>query len=168
MPNDFENRPKRTEFITPPNHLKRKVGAGGLNEEILEKAQAVLESRSEDFLPLAELYLEQFSKSIQRFEGGFTDDEVFINDIGYYTIQIRAGAGMFNYSLVEDMCSLLIEFSYDLETVNDRALEVINGFHASIRAISTAKVKGNAGSQGKELLKALHRACMNYRKDEKA
>ncbi|MEM7679644.1 MAG: hypothetical protein AAF182_01400, partial [Pseudomonadota bacterium] len=85
---------------------------------------------------------------------------------GYYSIQLRAGAGMFNYSLIEDMCSLLIEFSYELEEVNDKALEVVQGFFASIKAISSAKVKGDAGDQGKELLGALHDACIEYRRKE--
>lgn len=157
-----------TEFITPPNNIKRKVGSGGLSEEILEKAQSVLESKSEDFKPLADLYIGQFDNSIRRFEKGRTDDQTFKEDITYYTIQLRAGAGMFHYTLVADMCSMLIHF---LETrvgkVNDQAMDVIQAFYAAIKAISSSRISGNAGHKGQELLEALRKACEDYNKKSK-
>ena len=60
----FNQEPKReAKFITPPNILKAKVGAGGLNEAIIERAQDVLENHTVDFGPLAEIYLKQFFTS---------------------------------------------------------------------------------------------------------
>ena len=57
-PHHFDQVPRRkAEFIKPPNILKAKVGSGGLSEDILNKAQLLLENNTVDFQPLAEIYL---------------------------------------------------------------------------------------------------------------
>ena len=63
----YNQTPKRrAEFIKPLNTLKQKVGSGGLSEDILNKAQALLENNTVDFLPLAEMYLEGLMKGIEK------------------------------------------------------------------------------------------------------
>ena len=53
-----------------PNTLKAKVGSGGLSEDILNKAQALLENNTVDFQPLAEMYLTALMKGIDIAKGG--------------------------------------------------------------------------------------------------
>jgi hypothetical protein len=53
----FHQKPRRrAEFMTPVNSLKSKVGYGGLSDEILQKAQTLLENMGADYEPMAELY----------------------------------------------------------------------------------------------------------------
>ena len=50
----FNQKPRRKAvFIKPINILRSKVGYGGMDEDILSKAQALLENNSVDFLPMA-------------------------------------------------------------------------------------------------------------------
>lgn len=169
MSNEDENANDRVEFITPPNHLKRKAGSGGLSKDIIEKAQSVLAEKSQSFQPMAELYLSQLKQSIRNFEQDKIDDESLIDDISYYIVQLRAGAGMFDFTLVFNICGLLLSFVDDLENyhegvVDNKALEVIQAFHASIQAMASGNVSGDAGAQGKALLLALEKTCADYKK----
>jgi len=61
----FRRKPRReAKFIKPLNILKAKVGYGGLDEEILNKAEARLENNAVDFPPLAETYLAALMRGI--------------------------------------------------------------------------------------------------------
>ena len=63
----FNQKPRRkAEFMKPVNVLKSKAGYGGLDDEILNKAQALLENNSVDLLPMAEMYLSSMMRGIER------------------------------------------------------------------------------------------------------
>ncbi len=67
----FQQEPRRkAEFIMPPNTLKSKVGNGGLGDEIISKAQNLLENNVVDFQPLAEMYLNSLMKGIDAARAG--------------------------------------------------------------------------------------------------
>lgn len=79
MPADikhYNQSPKRNaEFIKPPNMIKAKVGSGGLNDAILDRAQKLLENTTVDFAPLAEIYLTSMMKGIVRAKKPEPDDD---------------------------------------------------------------------------------------------
>jgi len=61
----FNQKPRRkAKFIMPLNTLRSKAGYGGLDEEILNKAEARLENNAVDFPPLAETYLAALTRGI--------------------------------------------------------------------------------------------------------
>ena len=51
------------KFYKPPNTLKQKVGSGGLANEILERAQSLIEKNEIDFNPMAEHYLDMLRRN---------------------------------------------------------------------------------------------------------
>ncbi len=160
------NQPKRrdVEFINPPNTLKQKVGSGGLSDEILEKAQDLLENNTVDFQPLGEMYLNALMSGVELAKGsdGEQDAEYVIASMLYPTMQLKANGGMFHYPLITQISDKLIQF---LEVINEpdlEAIEIVIAFHATIRAVIHGKITGTGGAHGKELLKALNDACVRY------
>jgi hypothetical protein len=166
-----ENRPfnqkrkRNVEFIKPPNTLKQKVGSGGLSEEILEKAQMLLETNTVDFLPLAEMYLNSFMRGIEMAKDGAKDardNEYIISSMIYPAMQLKANGGMFHYPLVTQVADKLIHFLEVIERPDDEVVEIALAFHTTIRAVVLGKIKGSGGRHGKELLDALNDACHRY------
>lgn len=157
---------RKAEFYTPPNNLKAKVGSGGLSENILNKAQALLESNTVDFAPLAEMYLNTMMKGIdsaQNISGKSPEElEEIINSILFPGMQLKANGGMFHYSLVTQIADRFIQFMEVIEVIDEDALEIIMAFHTTIRAIILGKIKGDGGKRGEELLYALIDACNRY------
>lgn len=162
----FNMVPKRkVDFHTPPNRLKIKVGAGGLSENILNKAQALLENNTSDFRPLGEMYLDAMTRGlndIKNIHGGRTKDESAIAAILFPAMQLKANGGMFHYSLVTQIADRLIQFLEVLEEVDEDSIEIIQAFHTTIRAVLLSQIKGDGGQRGKELLTALVEACYRY------
>ena len=161
----YNQTPKRNaEFITLPNRLKEKVGSGGLSDEILEKAQALLENNTVDFEPLADMYLGSLMKGIEHTKDAApTDDtEYLISTMLYPAMQLKANGGMFHYPLITDIADHLIQFLEVIDEPDIEAIEIILAFHTTMRAVVQGKITGDGGTHGSELLKALNAACIRY------
>jgi hypothetical protein len=164
-PNHYNQKPlRKAEFIKPPNTLKAKVGSGGLNDNILDKAQLLLEHNSVDFLPLAELYLTSLSKGIEaaKYAKESDDAESIINGMLYPAMQLKANGGMFHYTLVTQIANRLVHFLEVIEKADMPAIEIVYAFHTTIRAVILGKITGDGGDHGNELFHALDEACMKY------
>jgi hypothetical protein len=161
---------RKAEFYQPPNHLKNKVGHGGLTDEILSKAEALLQSNTIDFTPLAEMYLDAMLRGIEQAKSKTSiDKEVIIGAILFPGMQLKANGGMFHYELVTKIADRFIQFMEVIENLDDGAIEIITAFHTTIRAIILGRIRGDGGKRGEELLTALVDACTRYfEKSEKS
>lgn len=161
----FRQQPRRkAEFIRPPNTLKAKVGSGGISEDILVKAQALLESNTVDFLPLGEMYLaslQRGAEAAQRARLG-DDNEAVLAHIIYPAMQLKANGGMFHYPLITRVADKLIQFLEVIEWPDSEVIEIVMAFHTTMRAIILGKVTGDGGHHGNELVEALNDACIRY------
>lgn len=159
-----QKRKRKAEYIKPPNTLKAKVGSGGLSDQILEKAQALLENNSVDFQPLAEMYLGSMINGIEfanRPENK-ADKEEIISSMLYPAMQLKANGGMFHYPLVTKISDKLVQFLEVIDTPDIDAVEIVLAFHTTIRAVVLGKITGTGGRHGEELIAALDEACMRY------
>ncbi|PJB70423.1 MAG: hypothetical protein CO093_08090 [Alphaproteobacteria bacterium CG_4_9_14_3_um_filter_47_13] len=155
---------RKAEFIKPPNMLKAKVGSGGLSDEIIEKAQSLLQNNAIDFQPLADMYLGLMMEGINsaNSEDHNHDGEVIIADMLYPAMQLKANGGMFNFPLVTSISDRLVQFLEVIEEADANAVEIVLAFHTTIRAVINGKITGNGGSHGTEILSALNKACVRY------
>ena len=155
---------RKAEFFFPPNNLKFKVGNGGLTEDILNKAQALLESNTIDFTPLAEMYLDAMMRGIQQAKSPASDydKEFLIGAILFPGMQLKANGGMFHYELVTRIADKFIQFMEVLDNLDDPALEILTSFHTTLRAIILGRIQGDGGKRGEELMTALIEVCTRY------
>ncbi|MGB0719527.1 MAG: hypothetical protein ACPGRX_03585 [Bdellovibrionales bacterium] len=163
---DHYNQPRRrkAEFIKPPNVLKKKVGAGGLSDDILDKAQQLLENHTVDFEPLADLYLTNLMKGVESVKNATNaqDNEYLISNMLYPAMQLKANGGMFHYPLITMIADKLIQFLEVIETIDIEVVEIVLAFHTTMRAVIQGRIKGDGGQHGQALIKALDAACMRY------
>ncbi|HQX28047.1 MAG TPA: hypothetical protein PKX38_08955 [Alphaproteobacteria bacterium] len=161
----FSQKPRRNaEFIKPPNMLKTKVGSGGLSDDILNKAENLLENNTVDFQPLAEMYLAGLMKGIDLAKESDPNDdqEYVISRMLYPGMQLKANGGMFHYPLVTRIADKLIQFLEVIERVDIEVVEIVMAFHTTIRAVVMGRVSGDGGKHGTELMRALNEACVRY------
>lgn len=161
----YNQAPRRkAEFIKPPNLIRAKVGSGGLSDTILDRAQKLLETTGVDFAPLAEIYLTSMMNGIIRARARQPDDdnEVLIAGVLYPCAQLKANGGMFHYPLVTRIADRFVQFLEVVDQIDDDALEIAEAFHTTIKAVINAKIKGDGGKHGHELVDALNDACMRY------
>jgi hypothetical protein len=155
---------RRAEFIKPPNVLKQKAGSGGVSDAILDKAQKLLEENTLEFEPLGTMYLGALMGGIEKAKGysHANDVEEIMASMLYPAMQLKANGGMFRYNLVSEIADKLIHFLEVLEEPDIEAVEIILAFHTAITAIIQGRIKGDGGTDGAELLRALTDACMRF------
>lgn len=164
----YNQKPVRSaEFIMPPNIIKAKVGSGGLNDSILDRAQQLLESNTVDFSPLAEIYLKNMMQGIESakqelLKNEAITDESKISQILYPCVQLKANGGMFHFPLVTRAADRFVQFMEVVERVDMESLEIALAFHTAIRVIVASRIKGDGGTQGNALIEELNNACMRY------
>lgn len=166
----FNRKPRRrAEFIRPPHPLKAKVGSGGLSEEIISKAQKLLESSAADFAPLANAHLDDLTKAMQiaRENNDPANNEALIEGILYPAMQLKANGGLFNFPLVTRTAKGMVEFLEVIDILDTEAIEIVAGFHATIKAVIMGRISGDGGEKGRELVDTFDKACRWYFEKQK-
>lgn len=163
-----QDKKRNAEFITPPNIIKAKIGEGGLNDAILDRAQAVLENHAVDFKPLAEIYLEQLEYGINHLRVEKTnqaekiDEEEKVAYILFPCVQLKANGTTFHYPLITEIADLFVKFLEVVEAIDDEILELALAFHKTMQIIVLSGIKEDGGKQGKALVQELNNACKRY------
>ena len=162
----YNQQPKRkATFIKPPNILKAKVGFGGLNDQILDRAQKLLEEQASDFKPLAEIYLDRMRSGIssaRESEEKTSADEDAIAQILFPCVQLKANGGMFHYPLVARIADRFVQFIEVVERLDHETLDIAEAFYTTIKIVVNGEIKGDGGEQGEALVSELNNACMRY------
>lgn len=157
MPNSYGPDAK---FIKPPNRIKMKVGAGGIDENLIEMAQTKIENTSVDFIPFANKHLKRIKtllKSLQKAQNDAKREEL-ANAI----MQIKANGGMFGYSLISDIAAVALYFLENIKALNNDAITIINVHYQTMTVIISNGLKGDGGQEGYALAKELESAANRY------
>ena len=166
MSDHFGEKPRRrAEFVRPPNLIKQKVGSGGLSEDVMLKAQAVLEDNKMEFGPLAEVYLSSLEQAREKAAAviGFDGDhEVAIISLLYPVMQLKANGGMFHFPLVTQLSDKQVQFLEIIGRIDGDVIELINAYIAAIRAVLASRIVDQTNPRGRELVLALDDACRRY------
>jgi len=169
MPDPFQEQKKvrLAALIDPPHTIKHKVGSGGLDEAVLQKAQELLEKNTIEFEPLASMMMDLLNEAISDAKSGGKKGEEAIEALIYPAMQLKAQGSMFHYPLVTDIGNILVNFLETVENVDKDVLDIIVAHKMSMNAVLSSKLKGDGGTTGQELRDALLDACNRYYKTKK-
>ncbi len=155
-------RLRNAELIIPPNRLREKAGFGGLDNAIIAKAQALIETNTVDFTPIGDTLLDLLDENIRKILNHSLSGETAIEALLYPAMQLKAQGAMFRYPLITDIASILISFLEIIADPNRDAIEVIIAHKLALRAVLRGKITGDGGAQGDSLRQELREACLRY------
>lgn len=166
MNDDFKDSKIKypAEFIMPPNLIKKKIGSGGLYEDIIEQAELLVREFADDFMADSHDHINQLGQGIQTIaqkpvsQRGQKDIETLI----YPAFQLQSNAPLFGYNLIGTMSALLREFLEAISTLDNKAMQIVTVFHVTLSLILKSRMSGDGGDKGKILMAALETACKRY------
>jgi len=150
----MDKPPPKSEIITPPNALKKKVGSGGLDTAVLERAQEKIEKNEVDFRPDATALVQRLNASLQ----GGGDIEAII----YPAMQLKSQGAMFRFPLITEICDAFVTFLEALAELDQDARAIIAAHVAALSVILRENLTGDGGASGAALKKSLAEACARY------
>ena len=154
---------KKAKFINPPNHLKMKVGGGGIPEERIEEAQMLINTFETDFRPEARKLTRSLENATQSALRHIANDtEVDKEELIFPVMQLKANGGMFRYQLLTDVADICLQFMEAVNDYNEEAIEIIKAHENTIQVILKNNLRGDGGAEGYALVRELHQACKRY------
>lgn len=157
---------RKPRFIKPPNRLKAKVGLGGIDERLLDKAQSYIKTVEINFKPTAQQLLNDTIQNFTHIASAKTqnDKNDAQNNLANSIMQIKANGGMFGYQLMGEIAANALHFIENCANINQDALNVIDVHIKSMQLILANNLKGDGGQEGYGLVKELEKACTRYYK----
>lgn len=158
-----DDKPK-VEFIDNPNPLrsKVKVKAGADAAALIAQAEDSVQKLGGEFetiftdsvLTLASAMTEVRQTGMTR-EHGLTRMRRLLHDL-------RGQAGTFGYPLVSQVGDSACKFIDLSEDIGNTEVEVLGMHIDALKAISQAKIKGDGGPVGRELMSGLRKVILKY------
>jgi hypothetical protein len=149
--------------IVKANHLlQAKVGIGTIDEKKIRKSQKVMDSIAVDFEPMAGQYLDDLAAAIETARADGIADKHKIQGMTEPVMQIKANAGMFEYTLVGVLANVMLNFLETLETVDADVIAIVDAHHKTLKILVANQMKGDGGEYGQQLQAELKDACRRY------
>lgn len=154
---------KQTMIMKASRLLQAKAGRGEVNEDKIKQSQDVIDQAklNVDFIPLANGYLDDLEKAVAAARNG-GDDEELLQGLIEPIMQLKGNATMFNYDLVGNLTSTMLNFLEAQENINNDIIDIADAHHRTIKRIVDDQIHGDGEDMGRELEQELRDACRRY------
>ena len=148
-----------------PNSLKEKAGGlgkgatpGEIPNDILEKAEAQLQTKKLDFTDWALNYLAELSDHCTRALANAERRNANFEKINLLAHELRGQGGTFGYPLITVFGKMLYEVTQDGCRMDDSAVEIVKAHIDAMRVVLREKIAGDGGALGKKIYASLQAA----------
>lgn len=158
-----DDKPK-VEFIDNPNPLKGKVKVqhGVDPNGMIAKADEAVKKLGDEFEKLFAGNIRQLTSAISEVKRGGIRRESAISVLRRVLHDLRGQAGTFGYPLISQVGDSACKFIDLSEELGDTEVEVLVMHIDALKAINQAKIKGDGGAIGQELMSGLRKVIQKY------
>ncbi|MBL28331.1 MAG: hypothetical protein CMM50_12375 [Rhodospirillaceae bacterium] len=157
----------KTRFINPPNMLKQKVGArpgasaGQIDPEALLRAQAVIDSKAQEYPEWASQEIDKLYVAYQECvnKGGGAAN---LDKIAGLVHDIRGEGTTYGYPLITKIGTSLYDFTQAIGGADSAQLDVVKAHIDALKVIVMQRMDGDGGQAGAELLNMLRLAVNKF------
>ncbi len=150
----------KVEIITPPDTLKDKVKSGvpgGVDEKVLERAEAVVASLGGEFVQWAEKDLESLQLAFDGLKAGTAEQKESLRAIFNISHDIKGQGGSFDYGLLTTVGDSLCKLTEEKDRAGPAEIEAIGLHVEALKLVLKERLKGDGGDMGATLLDGLRR-----------
>lgn len=158
-----EDTPK-VEFVDNPNPLKDKVKVkhGVDPKEMIAKADEAVERLGDEFEKLFANNVRQLNSAITEVKRGGEYQKAGVSVLRRVLHDLRGQAGTFGYPLVSQVGDSACKFIDLSEELSETEIDVIVMHIDALKAINQAKITGDGGAIGQELMSGLRKVIQKY------
>ena len=157
------DKPK-VEFIENPNPLRKKVRVerGVDPQAMIDRADQRVAKLSDEFETIFAENIVALNAAMTELRDGADDEDAAIEDLRRVLHDLRGQAGTFGYPLVSQVGDSACKFIDLSEDFGVTEIEVVGMHIDALKAISQAKIKGDGGPVGTELMTGLRKVINKY------
>lgn len=157
------DKPK-VEFIDNPNPIKQKVRVqqGVDPKNLINRADKQVAQLAGEFEEIFAANVVSLGTSMADLRSGDGDQDAALGGLRRLLHDLRGQAGTFGYPLVSQVGDSACKFIDLSEEIGVTEIEVIGMHIDALKAISQAKIKGDGGPIGAELMSGLRKVIVKY------
>jgi archaellum component FlaC len=158
-----EKKPQ-VEFVDNPNPIAKKIRVeqGRDPKSLVQKADQAVRNLGGEFEEIFVENVAELAKSMSAIKAGGDGQSAAIKDMRKTLHDLRGQAGTFGYPLVSHVGDSACKFIDLSPQISASEIEVLNMHVDALKAISAAKIKGDGGEIGKELMNGLRKVIVKY------
>lgn len=151
------------EFVTPPNYLKMKVGAGGIDKEAIKEAEIAVQVLGHKmYAKWADDDLGRMRAAFEELKQTNLDDPASVKHMLRICWDMKGLGGTFGYPLVTTITHYLS--NYLEHCLNDEAAKVsaavVSPHIDALYVVLSQKISGDGGAIGRELVAGLQKVVL--------
>lgn len=157
-----EQKPEKPKVLKADKSLQEKIGTGKIDDNVIDKCQAVIDNNDVDFTPMAMEYLEKLAEAIKSAKTQATDKDKAIESFTEPVMQLKANAATFKYDLISNLANVMLSFLEGISELDEDAISIVEAHHKTLTAIVIKKMQGSGGAFGQQMENELKKACNRY------
>ena len=146
------------QLIKPPNILKAKVGAtgvDGIDPELIKRAEGVVDTMSAEFADSVSLEITELMQLAMDLEDDPSTAELVLKKARRIRHDLRGQGATYSYDLISDVASSLFRYTECISSFTKLNPDVLRAHADAMRAVIKNQVKGDGGEIGIDLVKSL-------------
>lgn len=155
---------QEARFIDPPNILRQKVGYGGIDPLIVDRAEQFIDTNELDFGPFALQLMKTLNDLVKDCKAGRRKGKEAVDALTRPIMELKANGGMFKYMLVSEIADIVLNFLENIDDLNDDVHDIIAAHQNALSVIVMNRLQGGGGREGRALAEELYGACKRYYK----
>lgn len=154
--------PSEAQFVTPPNYLKMKVGAGGVDKEALKEAEIAVQVLGHKmYAKWADSDLDRMRAAFEELKQTSLDDVDSVKKMLRICWDMKGLGGTFGYPLVTTITHYLSNYlEHCLDKGTQVSSAVVSPHIDALYVVLSQKVSGDGGAIGRELVAGLEKVVL--------
>jgi hypothetical protein len=151
------------EFVTPPNYLKMKVGAGGIDKEALKEAEIAIQVLGHKmYAKWADDDLGRMRASFEELKQTNLEDPDSVKKMLRICWDMKGLGGTFGYPLVTTITHYLSNYlEHCLNSEQAQVSTAVVSPHIdALYVVLSQKISGDGGAIGRELVSGLEKVVL--------
>lgn len=148
-------------FYKADFELQKKIGTGPLDQGVVAKVQAYLDSAKPDVKPQLRLHLAEIVMMIGTIESTGMK-ETYIPIITRELMNIKSISGMFHEMMICRVSAFLLTFLEDARKFDRYVVEIVAAYTRVTKILLDMNIKEETNPHGQAFLTEIRNACRRY------
>ena len=150
------------QFVTPPNYLKMKVGAGGVDKEAIKEAEIAVQVLGHKmYAKWADSDLDRMRAAFEELKQTSLEDPDSVKKMLRICWDMKGLGGTFGYPLVTTITHYLSNYlEHCLDHGTKVSAAVVSPHIDALYVVLSQKVSGDGGAIGRELVTGLEKVVL--------
>lgn len=157
----YANTQGYPRFYKADTELQKKIGAGPLDQSVVAKVQAYMDSNKVDIKPELRMHLAEIVVMLGQIQATGMN-ETYIPVITRELMNIKSLSGMFQEMMICRISAFLLTFLEDARKFDNHVIEIVAAYTRVTKALLGLNIRDETNPHGQEFLTEIRNACRRY------